>query len=192
MTSGSVELLVLGLGNPLLGDDGAGLLLLSELWGRLPACGGFPGRPFAACRNAGQPSLPASLDWGERVEFLDGGTQGLMLLGRVSRRPALLILDAVSMGAAPGTVHVLRDMEALGLDSHHSRTAHEGNAAELLAAALLLGECPERFFVVGIEPANVNPGIGLSEPVRAALRPALSAARAIVEEVLAGVPAPVA
>ena len=167
MTSGSVELLVLGLGNPLLGDDGAGLLLLSDLQ-----------------REA------LDLDWGERVEYVDGGTQGLMLLGRVAGSPALLILDAVSLGAAPGTVHVLRNVEALGLDSHHSRTAHEGNAGELLAAALLLGECPERFFVVGIEPKpeNVKTGIGVSEPVRAALRPAVAAARAIVEEVMAGVP----
>jgi len=176
MTSGSVELVVLGLGNPLLGDDGAGLLVLSELWGRLPACGGLPGRPTV------------SVEWGDRVEFLDGGTQGLMLLGRVSRRPALLILDAVALGAPPGTVHVLRDAEALGLDSHHSRTAHEGNAGELLAAALLLGECPERFFVVGIEPENVKTGIGVSEPVRAALAPAAAAARRIIEEVLAGAP----
>jgi hydrogenase maturation protease len=165
MTSGSVELLVLGLGNPLLGDDGAGLLLLSELQ---------------------REALDLNLDWGGRVEFLDGGTQGLMLLGRVARRPALLILDAVSMGAAAGTVHVLRDVEALGIDSHHGRTAHEGNAGELLAAARLLGECPERFFVVGIEPANVETGIGVSEAVRAALGPAVAAARGIVEEVMAG------
>jgi len=161
MTSGSVELLVLGLGNPLLGDDGAGLLLLSELE-----------------RQA--------TEWGGRVEFLDGGTQGLMLLDRVAGRPALLILDAVSLGAPPGTVHVLRDKEALGLDSHHSRTVHEGNAAELLAAALLLGECPARVSVVGIEPARVRTGIGVSEPVRAALEPALDAARGIIVECLDG------
>jgi len=155
----------LGLGNPLLGDDGAGLLLLSELQRQ-------------------------DLEWGGRVEFLDGGTQGLMLLGRVARRPALLILDAVALGAAPGTVHVLRDVEALGLDSHHGRTAHEGNAGELLAAALLLGECPERFFVVGIEPEVVKTGIGVSEAVRAAVAPAVGEARGIVEAVLAGVTMP--
>jgi len=159
MTPGSVDLLVLGLGNPLLGDDGAGLVLLSELQ-----------------RACGEP--------GARVEFLDGGTQGLMLLDRVAGRRALLILDAVSLGAAAGAVHVLRDKEALGLDSHHARTVHEGNAAELLAAALLLGECPEQVFVVGIEPANLRSGIGLSEPVAAALPSALAAAREIISEVL--------
>jgi len=165
MTSGSVELLVLGLGNPLLGDDGAGLLLLDEL--QRDAAG-----------------------WGARVEFLDGGTQGLMLLDRVAGRPTLLILDAVALGGAPGTVHVLRDVEALGLDSHHIQTAHEGNAGELLAAALLLGECPGQVFVVGIEPAQVKTGIGVSEPVRAALPAAAAAARGIVEEVMAGLAQP--
>ena len=48
--------------------------------------------------------------------------------------------------------------------------------------------CPERFFVVGIEPENVKTGIGVSEPVRAALAPAAAAARRIIEEVLAGAP----
>jgi hydrogenase maturation protease len=162
MKSGSVDLLILGLGNPLLGDDGAGLLLLSELQRR-------------------------AADWTARAEFLDGGTQGLLLLDRVAAHPALLILDAVSLGAPPGTVHVLRGLEALGLDSHHSRTAHEGNAGELLAAALLLGELPGRVFVVGIEPAEMKTGIVISEPVREALEPALAAARAIIEEALAGV-----
>lgn len=159
MTSGSVELLVLGLGNPLLGDDGAGLLLLSELQ-----------------RDAS--------GWAGRVEFLDGGTQGLMLLGRVSGHSALLILDAVALGSAPGTVHVLRGWAALGLGSHHAQSAHEGNAAELLAAATLLGECPERICVVGIEPANLRSGIVLSEAVQAALPKAVRMAREVVEEVL--------
>src|ERR1022692_4290593 len=54
--------------------------------------------------------------------------------------------------------------------------------------ALRWGEGPERFFVGGIEPEIVKTGIGVSEPVRAALRPAVAAARAIVEEVMAGVP----
>jgi len=56
---------------------------------------------------------------------------------------------------------VAPDAEAPGLDSHYSGTAHEGNAGELLAAALLLGECSERFFVVGIEPEIVKTGVGV-------------------------------
>ncbi len=159
MTSGSVDVLVLGLGNPLLGDDGAGLRLLAALE-----------REAAA--------------WGGRVEFVDGGTQGLMLLERIAGRRALLILDAVSLGAQPGTVHVLRGREALGIGAHHGATAHEGNAEELLGAAVLLGECPEWVYVVGIEPARIRTGIGVSETVEGAMGAALEAARGIVGEAL--------
>ena len=73
-------ILVLGIGNTLLMDDGVGVLLVEEF----------------RCLS----SLPA-----DEVEFLDGGTQGLALLGRMAGRRALVILDAVNLGATPGTVH---------------------------------------------------------------------------------------
>jgi len=79
--SGSVEappppLLVLGLGNELLGDDGFGPVLIREIERKYHenACG---------------------------IECLDGGTQGLALLGRISRRKALIVLDALMTGQAP-------------------------------------------------------------------------------------------
>ncbi|MHC4948648.1 MAG: hydrogenase maturation protease [Planctomycetota bacterium] len=75
--------LVLGLGNLLLRDDGVGLTLLARLRDEHAA---LPG-----------------------VEWLDGGTQGLALLGRLAGRRGLLVLDAVALGDAPGTVHVLPD-----------------------------------------------------------------------------------
>jgi hydrogenase maturation protease len=155
MTAGCPEVLVLGLGNPLLGDDGAGLALLGEL---------------------------CAVDrWDGRAEFLDGGTQGLALLHRISGRRALVILDAVAAGARPGGVHVIRDWRQF---AGRASTAHEGNAAELLCAATLLGDCPERVVIVGIEPLQLRTGIGLSEPVRRALAPARDAAVEAIEEIL--------
>lgn len=162
MTAGSPSsaadrrpLLVLGLGNTLLCDDGAGLSLLAALSGR-------------------------AHEWGERVEFLDGGTQGLALLGEISGRPALVILDAVELGAPPGTIHILREIPA-----HRPSTAHEGNAGELLAAAQLLGDCPDNVVVIGIEPAEVRTGIGLSEPVVQGLDAAVEKAARIIDQLLA-------
>ncbi len=78
MTAGSTDVLVLGLGNLLLSDDGLGLRLLKAL-----AAEGAP------------------------AEFLDGGTQGLALLAHLADRRALIILDAVALGSPPGAVHVL-------------------------------------------------------------------------------------
>lgn len=143
-------ILVLGLGNRLLRDDGVGL----ELLRRLDADG------------AGD----------VRVEVLDGGTQGLALLGRIACREAILVLDAVGLGAEPGTVHHMWGVPQRVASA--VPTAHEGNAAELFAAAALLGELPPAVRVVGIEPAEVRTGIGLSAPVLAALPAAAAAARA--------------
>lgn len=148
--------LVLGLGNLLLGDDGAGLRLLAELERR---------------RN-----------WGPGIEFVDGGTQGLALLGYLSGRRALLLLDAVALGAAPGTVHLLRTAELEALGAARATTAHEGSARELLAAARLLGECPAEIVVVGVEPEQVRTGIGLSPVVEQAIQLAAERAAAILEQ----------
>ena len=150
-------ILVLGVGNSLLSDDGAGLVLLDEL----------------------------SQDGGERggeVEFLDGGTQGLALLGRIARRAALLILDAVQLGAEPGTVHVVRDWRTTVA---RAATAHESNVSELLATSGLMGECPETVVIVGIEPSCTTTGTGLSRPVRSAMAGAIETARDVLAEMTA-------
>ena len=153
-------ILVLGLGNLLLGDDGLGLELLAEM-----------------SKNA--------VLWGDQVAFVDGGTQGLMLLEEVGGRPAVLILDAVDRGAAPGTVHALRNSGVTECRVSRSTTAHEGNAGELLAAAALVGESPQEVAVVGVQPAQVATGIGLSETVQKSVRPALLQAQSILSEMIA-------
>jgi len=158
MTAGSPDrapVLVLGLGNLLLADDAAGLRLLEQL-------------------------AKESLDGGT-ADYVDGGTQGLALVGELDGRGAVLILDAVGLGAAPGTVHVLRDEQIEGLRARRSSSAHEGNALELLEAARLIGCLPRHVVVVGIEPAAVHTGIGLSPAVDAAIPTALAAARKILE-----------
>jgi Ni,Fe-hydrogenase maturation factor len=66
-----------------------------------------------------------------------------------------------------------------------STTAHEGNAGELLAAAQLLDELPERVFVVGIEPQRVRTELGLSERVASSIPEALVKTCGVVERVLA-------
>ena len=152
--------LVLGLGNLLLGDDGLGLELLAEM-----------------SKNA--------VLWGDQVAFVDGGTQGMMLLNEISARPAVLILDAVDRGAEPGTVHALRDRDVTECRVSRSKTAHEGNAGELLAAAALVGESPQEVAVVGVQPAEVATGIGLSETVKKSVRPALLQAESILSEMIA-------
>lgn len=137
-------ILVLGLGNTLLSDDGVGPALLDHLSG-------------------------SAENWDGQVEFVDGGTQGLALLGCLSGRRALIIVDAVKTGAPPGTVHRMTLAELRNVNPGHASSAHEGNAGELLAAAQLLDELPARLFVVGVEPKKIATGLGLSAPVQRAL-----------------------
>jgi hydrogenase maturation protease len=136
--------LVLGLGNTLLTDDGVGPALVEHL-------GGGEDR------------------WNGQVEFIDGGTQGLALLGQLAGRRALIILDALTTGAVPGTIHRLTLSELRDVTPIRGGSAHEGNAGELLNAAQLLGELPDRLFVVGVEPQVIRTGFGLTSPVQQAL-----------------------
>ena len=138
------SILVLGLGNTLLRDDGVGPALLERL-----------------CESEDR--------WQGEVEFLDGGTQGLALLGRLSGRRALIIVDAMRLDAPAGTVHRLTLPELQGLTPGRASSGHEGNAGELLAAAQLLDELPDRVFVVGVEPETISTGLGLSSSVQQAL-----------------------
>lgn len=148
------DMLVLGIGNTLLGDDGAGLALL-EL-------------------------LRADLEADATIELVDGGTQGLALLGLLDGRRGVLLVDAVRRGAIPGTVHVSRDPLSLATSVPGPRTAHGSNAVELLAAAWCLGSLPRATWLLGIEPARLHTHIGLSPRVRAALPRARSEAHALL------------
>jgi hydrogenase maturation protease len=152
-------ILVLGVGNVLLGDDGVGARLVREV-----------GKLYADVKA---------------VECVDGGTQGLALLGYLAGREAFVILDAFSAGNPPGEVAVLEGAALLGCAPPRSTTAHEGNAAELLATAQLLGELPKRVYLVGIEPECVQTELGLSESVAKALPVAFTLACEIVERELA-------
>jgi len=153
---GLAPVLVLAVGNLLLGDDGCGQAVLAELTG-------MRGR------------------WGAAVDFVDGGTQGMALLGLVSGRRAVLVLDAVKLGAAPGTVHTIRGPDVMAAIAARGLTAHEGNAGELLRGAALLGEMPGEVAVVGVEPEILATGIGLSAPVQASVPAALCAATGVLD-----------
>jgi len=153
---GVAPVLVLAVGNLLLGDDGCGQAVLAEL---------------AGARDR----------WGATVELVDGGTQGMALLGLVSGRRAVVVLDAVKLGATPGTVHTLRGREVMDAIAARGLTAHEGNAGELLRGAALLGEMPGEVAVIGIEPEILATGIGISRSVAEAVPEARRLAVEIID-----------
>lgn len=152
--------LVLAVGNLLLNDDAIGLRMLEAL--------------------QADPAFPH-----DRAELVDGGTQGLALLGVIADRPAILLLDAIRRGGTPGTVYVLDVGAALGMPLETADTAHEGGSGQLLALARFTGDLPSRVTVVGVEPEVVDTGLGLSPAVTAALPDAVRAAREAFDRLLA-------
>ncbi len=144
--------LVIGLGNPLMGDDGIGLIVLEQL--------------------AAQTFAPP-------VEFVDGGTWGLALLPDVERAGALLLLDAVHSAGDPGTVYVL-DSQDIPRFLAAKVSPHQVDVRELLALAELRGALPPELRVVGIQPAAVDYGDGLSPVVAASVDRMVSAACAVL------------
>jgi hydrogenase maturation protease len=135
------RVLVAGVGNIFLGDDGFG--------------------PEAARRLAGT-ALP------EGVRVVDYGIRGTHLAyDLLDEWDALVIVDAVSRGGEPGDVVVLEvgadDLGAGDFD------AHGMEPTAMLASLGLLGGRLPRTYVVGCEPADVGEGIGLTAPVAAAV-----------------------
>jgi hydrogenase maturation protease len=135
-----VSAAVLGIGNVLLRDDGVGVRAVEALAAR----GAPPG-----------------------VELVDGGTSTLDMLGLFLRRDRLVIVDALRGGHAPGTVYRVTP-EQLGAQQGPSASLHEVQILDVLRIAGLLGKAPA-VTIVGVEPGAVEPCIGLTPAVEAAL-----------------------
>jgi len=134
------DILVVGLGNPLMGDEGIGVCVLE-----------------AVSRDAS--SFPG-------VEFLDLGTGGMKVLHAIAGRRKVVFVDCAVMGGAPGairrfTVDEVRSQKVLG-----GVSLHEADLFRLLELSRRLGECPQEVVIFGIEPARVAEGEGLSAAVR--------------------------
>jgi len=153
------RVLVLGVGNPLMSDDGVGQRLLAALAGHLPALDG--------------------------VEYLDAGTLGFMLLPRVEQCDGLLALDAAQLDAPPGTVRVFEGAELDVFVRSPRCSVHELGLRDLLDAARLTDSLPARRALVGVQPAELGWGVALSPEVEVALPVAVSEARRLLDAWLA-------
>ncbi len=149
-------LLVIGIGNVLLGDEGAGVHAMRLLE---RDCEGVRG-----------------------VEFVDGGTLGLTLAGLVDSRCALIVLDAARMDAPPGSWSVFEGEEMdTFLGSSRQRSVHEVGLLDVMALAALGGRLPARRALIGIQPHTIDWSVEPSEPVVRALPAACREARALIE-----------
>ncbi|HEU5170159.1 MAG TPA: HyaD/HybD family hydrogenase maturation endopeptidase [Gemmatimonadales bacterium] len=132
--------LVIGLGNPLMGDDGFGLAVLARL----------------------------RRDWvlPPEVELVDGGTWGMRLLPLIEEASQVLLLDAVDRGAPPGTPFLL-EADELPRGLALKLSPHQIDLREVLALAALRETLPAELAAAGAQPAEIGMTTRLSDTLAA-------------------------
>lgn len=155
MVTGQPRVLVLGIGNVLMGDEGLGVHAARAL---------------------------AEESWPDGVAVIDGGTGGFHLLELLQDYSPVVMIDATADGRAPGTVGVVRPRFAS--DFPPSLSAHDIGLRDLVETAALLGHLPE-VHLVTVSIGEVTPMcLTLSPPVQQALPEVISTVHGIVADIV--------
>ena len=128
--------LIVGIGNLLLSDEGVGV---------------------HAIRSLTEQELPAG------IELLDGGTSGADLVDHLEGRTKVVVIDAASGDGPPGTVYRCKAHELI--EQQGGLSLHEFGLADSLNMAMQLGCAPLDVIVLGVQPASLEPGLELSPEV---------------------------
>ncbi len=128
------KILILGIGNLLLQDEGIGIHAIDYLKNK---------------------TLP------NHVELLDGGTGGFHLLELFQRYNRIIIIDATLDQNEPGTVRLIEPKYST--DYPKSLSAHDIGLKDLVESAMLLGNSPKVYLIVVSINNFQDLGIGISE-----------------------------
>lgn len=153
------RILVAGVGNIFLGDDGFGV---------------------EVARRLAEEALP------ETVSVADFGIRGVHLAYELlNGYDALVLIDATPRGGDPGSLYLLEpDLDGAAPPAD-AMAAHDMNPEVVLRLLSTLGGSVGRVLIVGCEPDNVVEKIGLSRTVEQTVETALVAVRDIINELLA-------
>ncbi|MEA3248058.1 MAG: HyaD/HybD family hydrogenase maturation endopeptidase [Gemmatimonadota bacterium] len=139
---------VIGLGNPLMCDDGVGLAALARL------------------RD----------EWRlDGVELVDGATWGLSLVPVIEDSTRLLLVDAISAGLEPGELVEL-EKDRLPIYLSRKLSPHQVDMRDALAVAAWRGRLPEEVVAVGIQPESIELGTEITPRVAGTLDALVAAA----------------
>jgi hydrogenase maturation protease len=155
MTS-SHKTLILGIGNVLLSDEGAGVFAIRQL------------ANMAVQRDD--------------IELMDGGTLSFSLAGAIEDADNLIVIDAAQYDGEPGTTRVFvgEQMDEF-IGGNRKCSMHEVSLIDLMAIALLSGQLPRQRALIGIQPQMIAWGDTPSPPVSAAINLACDQAMQLVE-----------
>jgi hydrogenase maturation protease len=129
---------VIGIGNILLRDDGAGVRAIELLQ---------------------KEDLPSG------VKLVDGGTSVIDMLGFFTDYPIVFVIDALKAGLAPGTIYKIKPGEINDYKREHL-SLHDVQILDVVNMAKMLGKTPD-VTIFAIEPAEVSYGLDLTPAVEA-------------------------
>lgn len=132
-----MKIAIIGVGNPLMGDDGVGIAVL-DLLRRM--------------------ELPDS------VKIFELGTGGMRLLHLLPGFEAAIIIDAADFGAKPGKIRLFKPEDVHSL-KRPGCSLHEWDLFTTLKLSKKLGECPENINIVAIQPEDISSRTGLSHTI---------------------------
>jgi hydrogenase maturation protein HypF len=131
--------LVLGIGNILLRDEGVGVRVIEAMAGK---------------------DLPPE------IELVDGGTAGADLIDLIADRRKVVVIDAVQAHAEPGTLFRFTPADLVPTEVH-AVSLHQVGLLESLSMARQLGVAPQEVVVFAVEPKEVRPGLELTPEIAA-------------------------
>lgn len=133
------DLLVVGLGNPLVRDEGVGNKIVER--------------------------LAAEADNFLNTDITDGGTGGITLLHLMANRKKVIIIDCANMREEPGTIKRFTPDDVKSVKQLSHLSLHEIDIMQVLEMSRKLGELPEKIVIFGIQPEILEDSIGLTEVI---------------------------
>ncbi len=153
-----MKTLVVGLGNPILGDDGVGWKVAEEVKNKLPA------------------------DFRVDVECLSLG--GISLMEHMIGYPRAILVDSFALDEPIGSILMLKLEDMPNYSAYHTTSAHDTSLQNAIAMGKALGaKLPEEVMVVGIATKRIHEfGMELSPPVAEAVPLAAKFVLELLEE----------
>jgi len=133
------KIVILGVGNLLLSDEGVGVHVANELM---------------------KMELPPG------VSVVEGGTDGFRLLNVITGADRLIVIDAVRGGAAPGSIYRFDIDDVRNCPSGFKTSVHQIGILEVIDLSGLIGKTP-RTTVIGVEPKSLVMSMELSPEIKA-------------------------
>ncbi len=134
-----LKIVILGVGNLLLSDEGVGVHVANEL---------------------------VKLELPPGVTVVEGGTDGFRLINVITEADRLIVVDAVKGGGAPGSIYRFDINEVQNCPSGFKTSVHQIGILEVINLSGLIGKTPQTT-VIGIEPESLEMGMELSPEVKA-------------------------